>query len=84
MSVETLEQWVRIRILCSFRIYAQNFCRSDNLGVMSKSLEGLKIKFGHVLVCKKKFKLGLKFISNTPKERANISLQNDSLIINFY
>jgi hypothetical protein len=45
MSAEILEQWVRISILCSFRIYVQHFCRSDNLGVMSESLEGLKIRF---------------------------------------
>ena len=47
-STETLEQWIRIRILCSFRIYAQNFCRTHSFGVMSESLGGLKIKFGQV------------------------------------
>ena len=45
-SAESLERWIRIEILCSFRIYAQNFCRTHSLGVMDESLEGLKIKFG--------------------------------------
>jgi hypothetical protein len=50
---------------------------------MGESLEALKIKFGRVSVRKKTSNVGVKFISNTSKERLNVSLQNDSLIINF-